>query len=999
MKTVIKLLSWLALLGLVGLLVVYAGPLQLRTAQAVGVAADLLADLRLLTQEPDARMVLPVVQQVETPETVFVDDDFDSTTDGWGVTHFAIIQDGVEAVADGGLVQVAEGAYVEQVFVAKDLSLQGADRASILQSPLKLRDCFSTNGKNNAMLCIQEGATVTVAGFTLDGMGNGNRNNRFYGIAFHNSGGSVLNNAILDVRNTPLSGAKHGTAVFALNDDGIERSISVLDNTLSGFQYAGINLSASPAASIIVDIQGNQISGATTGSLAAAYGIQIQNGSGLILENTIQDTRNAILLSDRAGLDDSLEGEIADTPTSTSFEIARNKLIMGVGDPLKAAGLQVESGFGASDLGLNVHHNQVSGFGLGMGFMQCVADCGAGALTNLDIISNDLLQNNTAITLDGALAAPLNLHHNRIYGPGLVGLQNRLLTSVPAMDNWWGCNDGPGMEGCTLLVGPAEVEPWLVLSVAANPPLIRPAGSAVVTADLVHNSAGVDTRPQGTLRDGVLVGFSAPDGGEITPLECALLDGAASASFLAPEVEQVFQVYARLDSVLVYSPVTVDSSAVLAVDDDYSTPEDELLSTSASGVLANDYAGEGAVLTSRLESGTLHGELLFNTDGSFSYLPAPNWYGVDSFTYSFTDGTAESNTATVMLTVNPAYDAYLAVDDSYFTDEEIPLVVTVLLGVLANDQAGDGNTAQVLVQSEPEHGELVLQDNGAFTYTPAANFFGADGFTYLVADGISDSNLATVSITVNPINDAPLAFDLQLTTDEDVPLPVALLAVDVDEDPLTWTVSEPAHGVLSGTAPDLLYTPELDWNGEDQFSYSVSDGLATSSDYTVTITVLEAYVPPQISAPDLAVPFTQGVQQEFTIQLNNPLGGDLHPAAQLDLRFAETTLDEISSLQVYDNATEQWLAFELIQEEADLVGVYGPQAGFALAVPDTHSLSMRVIFNTIKIYPLTLSLMDLTNADEPLLLASLEQAVLVVEPPPSLIFLPQVLYEHWSDNE
>ena len=170
---------------------------------------------------------------------------------------------------------------------------------------------------------------------------------------------------------------------------------------------------------------------------------------------------------------------------------------MGVGDPLKAAGLQVESGFGAADLGLNVHHNQVSGFGLGMGFTQCVADCGAGTLTALDIISNDLLQNNTAMALDGALAAPLNLHHNRIYGPGLVGLQNRLLTSVPAMDNWWGCNDGPGMEGCTLLVGPAEVEPWLVLSVAASPPLIRPAGSAEIVIDGIADQALETLSPRG----------------------------------------------------------------------------------------------------------------------------------------------------------------------------------------------------------------------------------------------------------------------------------------------------------------------------------------------------------------------------------------------------------------------------------------------------------------------------------------------------------------------
>jgi len=993
MKTKFKPLLYLGLLVTVGLLVAFAGPLQTRTAQAVGIAADLLADWRALTQEPSARLVLPALQQVEAPETVYVDDDYNSATDGWRVTHFAIIQDGVEAVAEGGLVQVAEGAYVEQVFIAKDLTLQGADQASILQSPLKLRDCFTTTGKNNPMLCIHDGATVTVAGFTLDGMGNGNRNNRFYGIAFYNSGGSVENNAILEVRNTPLSGAKHGTAVFALNDDGVERTISVLDNTLIGFQYAGINLSASPSTALIVDIQGNQISGGTTSSPAAAYGIQVQNGSGLIVENTIQNIRTAISLSDRAALDDSLEGEVAETQASASLEIAENSLVSQAGEALKTAGLQVEGGYGVFDLDVNIHHNQVSGFTLGMGFMQCVADCGEGVFGNLTIISNHLTHNATAIALDGGLMAEINLHHNRIAGDGLVGLQNRLLTSVPAMDNWWGCNSGPGMEGCTLLVGAAQVDPWLVLSVAANPAMIRPAGSAEVTADLVHNSTGVDTRPEGMLQDGVPVGFSAPDGGEIAPLESTLLDGVATASFLAPEVDQVYQACAQVDSALVCSQVTVDSSAVLAVGDDFSTDEDILLSVAAPGVLANDYAGEEALLTSRLENGTVHGELLFNADGSFSYLPEANWYGVDSFTYSFSGGSVESNIATVMLTVNPVYDAYLAVDDSYMTNEDIPLAVTDLLGVLANDQAGDGSVAEVQVQAGPEHGELALELNGAFTYTPQANYYGEDSFTYLVADGMSDSNIATVSITVNPINDAPLAFDLELTTNEDVPLPVALLAVDVDEDPLTWTLSEPAHGALTGAAPDLVYTPDQDWNGEDQFSYSVSDGQETSRDYSVLITVLEAYLPPQISAPDLAQPFTQGVQQEFIIHLDNPLGGDLHAAVQLGLHFGGTTPDDLPRLEFFDSATDQWQELELTQDADDLVGVYGPEAGFALVIPDTHSISMRVIFNTIKIYPLTLSLMDLNNAEEPLL-ASLEQAVVVVQPPPKLLYLPQVLYEH-----
>jgi len=111
------------------------------------------------------------------------------------------------------------------------------------------------------------------------------------------------------------------------------------------------------------------------------------------------------------------------------------------------------------------------------------------------------------------------------------------------------------------------------------------------------------------------------------------------------------------------------------------------------------------------------------------------------------------------------------------------------------------------------------------------------------------------------------------------------------------------------------------------------------------------------------------------------------------LHFGGTTPDDLPRLEFFDSATDQWQELELTQDADDLVGVYGPEAGFALVIPDTHSISMRVIFNTIKIYPLTLSLMDLNNAEEPLL-ASLEQAVVVVQPPPKLLYLPQVLYEH-----
>src|SRR5207245_2518026 len=103
----------------------------------------------------------------------------------------------------------------------------------------------------------------------------------------------------------------------------------------------------------------------------------------------------------------------------------------------------------------------------------------------------------------------------------------------------------------------------------------------------------------------------------------------------------------------------------------------------------------------------------------------------------------------------------------------------------------------------PTHGTLTLNANGSFTYTPAANFNGADSFTYTANDGALGSNVATVSLTIRPVNDAPVAANDSFTTDEDTALTVAapgVLGNDTDIDSPTLTavlVSNPTHGTLT----------------------------------------------------------------------------------------------------------------------------------------------------------------------------------------------------------
>ncbi|MFN6052056.1 MAG: cadherin-like domain-containing protein, partial [Planctomycetia bacterium] len=133
--------------------------------------------------------------------------------------------------------------------------------------------------------------------------------------------------------------------------------------------------------------------------------------------------------------------------------------------------------------------------------------------------------------------------------------------------------------------------------------------------------------------------------------------------------------------------------------------------------------------------------------------------------------------------------------------------------------------------SGPANGVLVLNKDGSFTYTPNADFNGKDSFSYKANDGSLDSNEAMVTIMVNSVNDAPVAVDDSYSTSEDMVLTIAGPGVlandsDVDMDSLSAVlVSGPMHGtVMLNPDGSFNYTPDLNYNGVDSFSYKANDG-------------------------------------------------------------------------------------------------------------------------------------------------------------------------------
>jgi protocatechuate 3,4-dioxygenase beta subunit len=172
------------------------------------------------------------------------------------------------------------------------------------------------------------------------------------------------------------------------------------------------------------------------------------------------------------------------------------------------------------------------------------------------------------------------------------------------------------------------------------------------------------------------------------------------------------------------------------------------------------------------------------------------------------------------------------------TNEDIPTNITLT----ATDPDDDVLTYAIV--SEPMHGTLT----GAapsMTYTPNSNFNGPDSFTFQANDGLADSNIGTVNITVWPVNDAPIAHNQVITTEEDTPVTITLTATDMDGDSLTYyVVTGPLYGSLKGTTPNLTYTPNSEFTGSDNFTFEADDGILTSNNATISITITEVNYPP-----------------------------------------------------------------------------------------------------------------------------------------------------------
>lgn len=255
----------------------------------------------------------------------------------------------------------------------------------------------------------------------------------------------------------------------------------------------------------------------------------------------------------------------------------------------------------------------------------------------------------------------------------------------------------------------------------------------------------------------------------------------------------------------------------------FTTTED----TAISGTLVVSDADSNGLAFTIVSNGSKGTASVTNLNsGTFAYTPHIDASGVDTFTFKANDGYVDSNTATITVTITPVNDAPLAHNGTFITNEDV-----AKSGILsANDVDNSSLTYSIVSNGNKGAAAITNASNGAFIYTPNANANGSDTFTFRASDGALNSNTATITVTITPVNDAPIAINQSIVTNETTAKAITLTASDADSDTITYKVlSQPNHGGLSGTPPNVIYSPDSCYSGYDWFTFYAQDTEGDSS--------------------------------------------------------------------------------------------------------------------------------------------------------------------------
>jgi VCBS repeat-containing protein len=312
--------------------------------------------------------------------------------------------------------------------------------------------------------------------------------------------------------------------------------------------------------------------------------------------------------------------------------------------------------------------------------------------------------------------------------------------------------------------------------------------------------------------------------------------------------------------------------------DDLPVANDDAVSTSQGSSVEGDVSsndsgfGDGGIVYS-LAGAPANGSVSVDTNGRFTYTPNGSFGGVDSFDYQVRDSDGDTANAMVSVTVTAVNTnaTPVAVNDSVSVAED----ASVSGDLRANDSGLEDGVVYSL-SNPPANGNAVVDTSGGFQYTPNADFNGSDSFGYLVSDADGESDSATVSITVNAVNDTPVAAADSASVNEDSQVSGDLSANDsglVDGGIAYRLQSAPSNGSAQVQSNGrYTYTPASDFNGSDSFSYAVSDADGDEATATVSVTVNPVNDLP-VAANDTAT-IRQGERADIAVLANDTGLGD-----------------------------------------------------------------------------------------------------------------------------
>ena len=352
----------------------------------------------------------------------------------------------------------------------------------------------------------------------------------------------------------------------------------------------------------------------------------------------------------------------------------------------------------------------------------------------------------------------------------------------------------------------------------------------IAPPDLAGDAAGVSAFTR-SYADGSVVGLTAPLFVGANAFQKWQLDGIDITPFNRTAT-------VTMDSDKNLNAVYVVDNNPRATPDTYTTDEDQPLISSAPGLLANDFNPNSEALTAVLDDAPSAGQgtVTLSSNGSFVFVPAPNFSGTASFTYHISFGPSSSVPVPVSIIVNPVNDTSTALPQSVVTNEDTPI------GMILSGNDADGTPITYSVVNQPTKG-ILTGSAPNLTYTPNLNAHGSDSFTFTASDGTGVSVPATVSIDITPVNDVPVVTARTFSMAGGTTQAILFTGTDPDNDPLTFAVAGgPANGTVTGNSPNFTYIPNPAFTGLDSFTYVANDGVSNSVSETVSISVSEILI-------------------------------------------------------------------------------------------------------------------------------------------------------------